>query len=329
MVPPDVEAKSEGEAPGAPLPRPRRESVVPGYPGLDIALQGRRGAHLEPGVAVLGGDRTEALFGAARAIGQRGPMALFRAEGWLLGAASVAVTPGLEEVTHALYTSLLAATAGWHLARIWNYVPALNAANAAGQENYQQFCRGRARAFEAYHGTGFTARLPAASAVGSEAARLTVVFAACPAPPRHVENPLQVPAYAYPPEYGPRAPSFARATVVAGPANHTIFISGTAAIRGHATIAPDSLPAQLACTLENLRGIAAACGLGADLARDGAATRHFKIYLRRAGDRAEVAERLEAGLLQDRDRVTYLRADLCRAPLLVEIEASLFGVETA
>ena len=64
---------------------------------------------------------------------------------------------------------------------------------------------------------------PARAMVGSTA---SVVFAATEATPRHFENPLQVPAYEYPGEYGPRSPSFARATVVAQP-GPCLFVSGT------------------------------------------------------------------------------------------------------
>lgn len=294
------------------------------HPALSIAFGGNGG--FATGVPVLAGEAVEDLFGPARSTGRQGDFALFQAGDWLLGAATVALPAGLEEASHRLYADIFAATRGRQLARIWNYVPAINAPGPGGLENYRLFCRGRSLAFEAHFGRDFNARLPAASAVGGPAGTLTVAFAACSAPPRHVENPLQVAAYAYPGEYGPRAPSFARATVAAGPAGTTVFISGTAAIRGHATIAPHSTREQLECTLENLRGISAACGLGPDLAAGCGATRHFKVYLRDAADLPLVAALLEERLLADADRVTYLHADICRATLLVEIEATLFGV---
>jgi chorismate lyase/3-hydroxybenzoate synthase len=280
----------------------------------------------DAGLPVLAGEAVEDLFAAARPAGRVGTLALFQAEGWLLGAATVPLTTGLEEAAHELYGNIFQATHGRHLARIWNYVPAINEPGPAGLENYRVFCQGRSLAFEQHYGGGFKARLPSGSAVGSKSAALTVAFAACPVQPRHVENPLQVPAYDYPGEYGPRAPSFARATVVPGPDRATVFISGTAAIRGHATVAPHSTRQQLECALENLREISRACGLGPDLDEGGGSTRHFKVYLRRAADQALVAAILEERLLTSMDRVSYLQADMCRASLLVEIEASLFGV---
>jgi enamine deaminase RidA (YjgF/YER057c/UK114 family) len=275
---------------------------------------------------VLAGEAVEDLFGAARPAGRVGALALFQTESWLLGAATIPLAAGLEDATHRLYGNIFEATRGWHLARIWNYVPAINELGPAGLENYRVFCQGRSLAFEQHYGSGFKAQLPSASAVGSTSAALTVAFAACSVQPRHVENPLQVPAYDYPGEHGPRAPSFSRATVVPGPERGAVFISGTAAIRGHATVAPHSLTQQLECAVENLREISCACGLGPDLDQGGGSTRHFKIYVRRAADQPLVAATLEEKLLTRTDRVSYLRADMCRAPLLVEIEVSLFGV---
>jgi len=280
-----------------------------------------------PGLPVLAGEPVEELFRGARVAGHSGALKLFQQDGWLLGAATLPVADGLEAVAHQIYGDIFRATQGRYLARIWNYVPAINEPGPGDLENYRLFCRGRSLAFEQQHGREFKALLPAASAVGCASAGLTVAFAAVAVAPRHVENPLQVPAYDYPPDYGPRAPSFARATIVPGLAGKaTVFISGTAAIRGHATVAPDRLLGQLDCTLENLREISSVCALGSDLDRNGGSSRHFKIYLRHAADQAAVAARLQEQFLSRDDHVSYLQADICRSSLLVEIEATLFGV---
>jgi chorismate lyase/3-hydroxybenzoate synthase len=294
-------------------------------PLLRITFGADTGGVFDAGLPVLAGETVEDLFGAGRAAGRAGPLSLFAAGDWLLGAATVPAGAGLEQAAHELYRHIFAAAQGRQLARIWNYVPAINE-TGAGLENYRAFCRGRSLAFEQHYGREFKVLLPSASAVGSKSGALTVAFAACPGHPRHVENPLQVPAYDYPPDYGPRAPSFARATVVAGPASATVFISGTAAIRGHGTVAPHHLGPQLDCALENLAAISGACGLGANLAADSGASRHFKVYVRHAADHPAVARVLQERLLVEGDRVSYIQADICRAALLVEIEASLFGV---
>lgn len=296
------------------------------FPPLRITLgAGARGV-FDAGLPVLAGETEENLFGRAEPAGSAGPLALFSSGDWWLGAATVPLTGGLEQAAFDLYRHIFSAAHGRHLIRIWNYVPAINEPGATGMENYRLFCRGRSLAFEQHYGTGFKMLLPSASAVGSKSDALTVAFAASAADPRHVENPLQMPAYDYPPEHGPRPPSFARATVASGPGSSTVFISGTAAIRGHVTVAPLNLRLQLDCTLENLQAISAACGLGPSLAAGSGARRHFKVYLRHAADQPLVAAILQERMLTDRDRVSYIQADICRAELLVEIEASLFGL---
>lgn len=296
---------------------------------LQIALGGEGSAVFDTGVPVLAGDRVDDLFAAAHPAGRSGGLSLFDSGAWRLGVGVVPTGDGLESATQRLYADILQATRGLHLARIWNYVPEINETGPSGLENYRAFCQGRSHAFAQWHGAGFETFVPAASAVGCRSSSLTVLFAAGPDAPRHVENPVQVPAYDYPADYGPRSPSFARASVVAGEDGATVFISGTAAIRGHATVAPDDLVGQLACTLENLREISLACGLGPQLDRAGRAARHFKVYLRRAADQPLVARTLAAQLLTAGDRVSYLLADICRQSLLVEIEATLFGARAA
>ena len=273
------------------------------------------------------------FFEGTTPVGQAGMFRLSCVSGWLLGVASAArvAEAGIESTAWRLYQSLFVAARGWNLARIWNYVPAINEADAGGLERYRAFSRGRSLAFESEFGPGFHAAIPAASAVGTDAPELTVAFVATRGTPRHVENPLQLPAYEYPPEHGPRPPSFARATVVpresAGRVD--VFVSGTAAIRGHATVAPDATLPQLACTLENLREISVACGIGSDLARGRAEARHFKVYLRHAADLPTVRAVLERELLAPTDAVSYLRSDICRRELNVEIEATLLGAAVA
>ena len=295
-------------------------------PPLCISFGADESGCFDPGLPVLGGEIREELFGAGRPLHRVGNLQLFAAGDWLLGAASVPIGAGLEKVSRDFYRDIFHATRGWHLARIWNYVPDINQTGPGDLENYRVFCRGRSLAFEEEYGVGFKAQLPSASAVGCKASSLTIAFAASRTKPRHHENPLQVPAYDYPVAYGPRAPSFARATVVPGSGGATVFVSGTAAIRGHANVAPTSTREQLACTLENLREISRACGLDAKLDQAGRSQRHFKIYVRHAAEQPLVAAVLAAELLTGADQVTYLQADICRAALRVEIEVTLFGV---
>ncbi len=235
------------------------------------------------------------------------------------------VAEKLVEQSQALYEHVLRLGAGREFYRIWNYVPRINESDTRGLENYRAFCLGRAQAFESVWGAGFERRLPAGSAVGGPEGELVILFVAGQAAVQHFENPDQVPAYEYPVEHGPRSPSFARATVVGDRAQpRAVFVSGTAAIKGHHSITDGGLSGQIACTLDNLKLISRASGLGDDLgAGAGAWQRHFKIYLRRAEDLAATEAALKTHLLRPGDRPTYLLSDICRRELDVEIEATL------
>ncbi len=278
-----------------------------------------------PGVPVLAGSATEG-FVAGACSGVIDGFTVFQAGDWLLGHAALPAGEALERNTRQLYLQLLRIAAGGQLARVWNYVPRINGNRSDGLENYRAFCSGRAAAFHEAWGDNYKRRVPAASAVGSQGDQVSVVFAATTRAVRHVENPRQVPAYDYPSEHGPQAPSFARATVVGGlGTNCDVFVSGTAAIRGHVTQTPRDTARQLSCTFDNLRVISSRCGLGDDLAAGAAAARHFKIYVRNPADLALARSGFEAEFMRPDDRITYLHADICRVDLNVEIEASIIG----
>jgi hypothetical protein len=286
-------------------------------------VEGRAPGFFGVPVPVLGGTGEETIFPGVHETASEDGWRLFEREGLLIGAIDVALEDDLGAQTYRLYRRLLTLAGSRRLARVWNYVPRINEPDASGLENYRAFCRGRSLAFEERLGDGYERHLPAASAVGGADDRLTIIFTATPVEPAHFENPDQVPAYAYPEEHGPRAPSFSRATRVEAGGSHYVFISGTAAIKGHATVASGDLDGQIACTLDNLRIISGACGLGGKLGAGAGWERHFKIYLRHAEDYEKAMRALTGALYTASDRVTWLRADICRAALLIEIEATL------
>jgi chorismate lyase/3-hydroxybenzoate synthase len=189
-----------------------------------------------------------------------------------------------------------------HLLRVWNHVRDINRVED-GLERYRAFCAGRHEAF-AKHGYAMRGDLPAASAVGMRAGGVTSYFIAAREPAASAENPRQVSAYDYPPRYGPRSPSFSRAAIGAG----LMFVSGTASVVGHETRHPGDVAAQLEETLVNLETIAGARELLT-----------AKVYVRCAEDYPLIAARLSEAM--PRTQTMFLHAELCRADLLVEIEA--------
>lgn len=296
-------------------------TVAFGRPLTALQTQGAaRGLALH--IPLLAGSDDEEVIGGAGAISGRDGFVLQSQGDLLAGCATFDVSDEtrLTEISQRLYQNLFAVTQGYRLFRVWNYVPRINA-HAAGLENYRAFCAGRSHAFEGAFGHGFTQSLPSASAVGSSDGHLSLAFVAGKAEPRHVENPEQWPAYRYPPEHGPRPPSFARATVATANERVFTFISGTAAIKGHSSLASARLDDQLACTLDNLRLISRAAGGGDRLGAEEKTARSFKVYLRHPEDLAAAKAYLEKHLLLASDHVCYLQADICRAELNVEIEA--------
>jgi len=213
----------------------------------------------------------------------------------------------LEDATREVYTRVIREVrdAGYpYFVRMWNYVGGINAFDA-GRERYQLFCAGRHDAFVAagYH---HDVDLPAASAVGMEGRGLVMHYLAARAPGVQVENPRQVAAYHYPRQYGPKSPSFSRATVW----NDIVFVSGTSSVVGHVTTHAGDVTAQLEETLRNLEAVLAQTGRS--LANVVAA----RTYVRHARDHDVIARRLGDVFPAN----LYLAAEICRANLLLEIE---------
>lgn len=214
----------------------------------------------------------------------------------------------LDRAAACVFTRLLAFVrhAGYpHVLRVWNHVCGINDRQQDGLERYRAFCAGRYDAFAA-NGYAMRGDLPAASAVGMDSGGLATYFVASREAGAAFENPRQVSAYDYPPQYGPRSPSFSRATV----AGDLVFVSGTASVVGHETKHAGDVVAQLDETLRNLEATMRAAG----------AEELFvaKVYVRRADDYRTIAERLREAM--PRTQLMFLRADICREDLLLEID---------
>jgi chorismate lyase/3-hydroxybenzoate synthase len=225
-----------------------------------------------------------------------------------------------EDQVRVAYEALLATankTGYRHFLRIWNYFPDIHTAEG-DLDRYKLFCRGRHAALTRVLGE-FDALLPAASAVGTHGGGLLIFALASQTAGRPRENPRQTPAYHYPPEYGPRSPSFARATLL--PGGQRLYISGTASIVGHASCHPGDLDAQTDETLRNLSELITSTDADEGTAFGGLKRiRHAKVYLRSPGDLGRVQARI-ANAFADDCQIRYLQAEICRSELLIEIEA--------
>ncbi len=261
--------------------------------------------------------------GAAGETGVEGALTYLRSDDCLVGcwAAPMDANDDPDPVTERAYREILAACGALgfkYLVRVWNYLPAINHA-VGGQERYRGFCSGRARVFEAL--PAYERILPAATAIGTHSDGLLIYFIATREAAARIENPRQVSAYRYPRQYGPRSPSFARASLwQSGPQAAELFISGTASIVGHESRHVGDLGAQIDESLRNigvlLEEAATHHPVRADAPRELSA---LKVYLRRAADTPAAAAHLRARLGHDVPWL-LLHGDICREELLVEIE---------
>lgn len=228
---------------------------------------------------------------------------------------------GLDHTTEKVYRRLLRLlrNSGFHyLWRIWNYFPRINA-EERGLERYRLFCMGRHQAL-AQTLPGFPGSLPAATAVGTQHGPLQVYFLAGAHPPTHLGNPRQVNAYDYPKVYGPRSPSFARATLCRSDSATHLFISGTASVVGHQSHHIGLADLQALETVTNLRALLDRAQF-ANPSLEPGAKRHsaFKVYVRSPKHLQAVRDVLRAPFLLSGD-LLFLQGDLCRRELLVEVE---------
>lgn len=228
----------------------------------------------------------------------------------------------LDELAYAAYSDIVRLVTGEHyphLLRMWNYFGAPNR-DQGGLERYRRFCVGRYHAFADLK-PELEMMLPAASVIGSKQAGLIVYFLAAREAGMPVENPRQVSAYRYPRRYSPRSPSFSRAMVKNWGTRDHLYVSGTASIVGHQTRHPSDVRKQLEEIMRNLDAVLKEAHhvTGMNF-RDAPGKRLFKFYIRHAEDLLAVRESVASALGEELP-ILYLRGDLCRKDLLVEVEA--------
>lgn len=228
----------------------------------------------------------------------------------------------LYEITARAYREVfatLAAVGHPYLLRVWNYVPDINL-ETHGMERYRQFNSARQEALIAC-GRAVAGNVPAASALGhASGSPLVIYFLASRLAPTFIENPRQVSAYHYPAQYGPRSPVFSRASALGQKEAATLFISGTSSIVGHQTLHAGDPAAQTRETLRNIDALLEEAGrtvLGDKLPLESLA---YKVYVRDPKDLPVIQAALADALGSDAS-VLYLKADICRRDLAVEIEA--------
>jgi hypothetical protein len=200
------------------------------------------------------------------------------------------------------------------ITRQWNYIERITSVSE-GNQHYQSFNNARS---VFYGKTGWENGYPAATGIGTNLGGVLVdfdaaVFTSPSAFATPIDNPLQVAAHAYstsvliPAHKQKATPKFERAKSMTFGNRQLIYISGTAAIRGEESLRGVGLAHQLQATMENIV-----------LLTGPARPIILRVYLKNRDDYVE-AERLmnEYGL---NIPLSYMKADVCRDELLIEIE---------
>lgn len=292
---------------------PAVESVSP--PGWVWGIVGGTGAAEEP-------------------LGRSGEPRESRGNGCVLLSARVANVTSLHalEFQHAvcsLYESLTArlnASACPHAVRLWNFIPRIHTRMGTRDggilDRYMVFNAGRFAAYMRWYGeSGAGPRSATATGIGHSGDDLVVHCLAAGAPGVAVENPRQVPAYRYSTKRGPLPPCFARATRTTLNDERVLLVGGTSSVRGESSVHPGDLDAQVGETLTNM----AALVLGKSEITDREESRalecyrSLRVYCVHGTDLSRVARTVEARF-RGLEAVEYVRADVCRRTLLVEIE---------
>ena len=276
----------------------------------------------------------DAWFSSGRRARTEQPAVRYATDGqWLHGHVQIddrRVEGGLRAATQRAYSEMFAllATNGCpHVLRLWNYFADINI-ETDGLERYRQFNVGRQQAFLDAGRSAFEGA-PAACALGTRTGPLHVYFLAGRSMPIAIENPRQVSAYRYPDKYGPRTPTFSRAALAeVGGARLALFVSGTASIVDHTTVHIGDVRRQTEECLANIDAVLQAAALRA-CAPFAAAELSYTVNVRHPQTMSRPCDKRSSPHVGPDSpaarNAIYLLADICRADLLVEIEAHGFA----
>ncbi len=225
-----------------------------------------------------------------------------------------------------------------HIVRQWNYIPqilAFEAKEGKSYQHYQIFNEVRRRYYNKYrtvHG------YPAATGIGVATGNVLIDVCASIVSEEvgvySIDNPEQMSAYQYKQNVlvgeaiegtcCKQAPQFERAKLVTSGNDSTMFISGTASIKGQATIGINNVEAQTENTIAHIQSL-----LSSDYLRllvpgyleKVPSYKYLRVYVKCLSDFSAV-ETLCSKIFGDTP-IVYVHADICRDDLLVEIEGEV------
>ena len=205
--------------------------------------------------------------------------------------------------------------------RQWNYIEQITSMHD-GRQNYQEFNDARSRF---YSNVQWTNGYPAATGIGTSYGGVMIEVYAVKGDKSisyAIDNPLQISAHSYSQkvltgksdEKERTTPKFERARLV----GDTIYISGTAAIKGEDSLSLDSTAAQTAETMQIIKQLVAP--ENSPIAIKESAYTLLRVYIKNGKDALEAIKFIEENFPDTPKH--YLEADVCRPELLVDIEGT-------
>ena len=213
--------------------------------------------------------------------------------------------------------------------RQWNYVPDITGFVEKDNKKYQNYQIFNEIRQKYYSVCDFKNGYPAATGIGTGYGNFCIDFIASalnnPVNIKPLSNPKQSDAYLYSQHklVGDKingnikmAPLFERAKIIGNEDYDISFISGTASIIGEETIGEDNIVLQTETTIENIFELTSEM----DLKNDSSYT-YVRAYIKEAKDLEtvkDICRKKFPGV-----ETSYLKSDICREDLLVEIETAL------
>lgn len=209
--------------------------------------------------------------------------------------------------------------------RYWNLIPRINDVLHEDLTTYYVFNMGRYEAMSRWGGCK-DGTCQTSTAVGCPGNNLSVSCLFSSTPPRHLENPAQIPAYHYSKAYGPLPPCFSRATLTSILGQDILLVGGTSSVRGEASVHPGDYPTQMTETLNNLASLVESAWhktqegplQGKPLEKFG----HVTAYVVNPAHIETTRSKL-IDVMPNVSSVQIMQSNICRPELMVEIEGSV------
>ncbi len=211
------------------------------------------------------------------------------------------------------------------IVRQWNYIENITLLDN-GRQHYQDFNDSRSHFYDKAE---WVYGYPAATGIGTQQGGIMVeIIAVCDniLINKALDNPLQVPAHRYSQEVllghpdpflkNRATPKFERARIVGSFDNQTVFISGTAAIRGEKSWFTDDVIEQARITMENIDYLISPENY--PLSYKSMIYKLLRVYVKNI-DQMDAVQNYMTFNYPDINTI-YICADVCRQELLLEIE---------